>query len=283
MTVVGLLHPGSMGAAVAAQASLNGAEVLWCPHGRSSATRERAQRYGLTAVDDLAELTERADIILSICPPEYAEDVAVEVSAHPFTGIYVDGNAISPASTARVCAIVARTGATVVDGSLIGSPPSASRSTRLYLSGSADALTPVAALFTGSAVRPHLLPGGIGRASALKLSYSSYQKASRVLAAVSYALARDYGVEDELLDVAQDRTTSYLAETAYIPKVAARSWRWGPEMREVAQALQEAGLPPDLADASAAIMSRWDGLKDSSLGIPQALDHLHDAADGEPS
>ncbi|WFB08277.1 DUF1932 domain-containing protein [Streptomyces sp. LX-29] len=282
MTVVGILHPGSMGAAVAAQASLNGADVLWCPRGRSSATRERAQRYGLTAVDGLAELTERADIILSICPPAYAEDVAVEVSAHPFTGIYVDGNAISPASMARVYALVARTGATVVDGSVIGSPPSASKSARLYLSGPTDALTPVAALFTGSAVQAHPLPGGIGRASALKLSYSSYQKASRVLAAVSYALARDYGVEDELLDIAQGRTTSYLAETAYIPKVAARSWRWGPEMRELAYALREAGLPSELADASAAVLSRWDSLKDSSPGIPQALDHLHDAPDGEP-
>ncbi|MFF1681566.1 DUF1932 domain-containing protein [Streptomyces sp. NPDC058256] len=282
MTVVGVLHPGSMGAAVAAQARGNGAEVLWCPAGRSSATKERAQRHGLTAASDLGELTEQADVILSICPPAYAKDVAVEVSAHSFTGIYVDGNAISPASMARIHAVVSRTGATVVDGSLIGSPPSASKSTRLYLSGPADALTPVASLFTGTAVQAHPLPGGIGPASALKLSYSSYQKASRVLAAVSYALARDYGVEGELLDIAQGRTTNYLAETAYIPKVAARSWRWGPEMGEVADTLREAGLPADLAEASAAVMSRWDDLRDSSLGTPEALDHLHDSPDDEP-
>lgn len=123
MTVVGVLHPGSMGAAVAAQARLNGAEVLWCPAGRSSATKERAQRHGLTGVRDLRELTERADVILSICPPAYAEDVAVEVSTRSFTGIYVDGNAISPATMARIYAVMNRTGATVVDGSVIGSPP----------------------------------------------------------------------------------------------------------------------------------------------------------------
>lgn len=68
----------------------------------------------------------------------------------------------------------------------------------------------------------------------------------------------EYGVEAEPLDIAQGRTTSYLAETAYIPKVAARSWRWGPDMGEMADALREAGLPVDLAEASAAIMSRWD-------------------------
>jgi 3-hydroxyisobutyrate dehydrogenase-like beta-hydroxyacid dehydrogenase len=282
MTVVGILHPGSMGGAVAAQARSSGAEVLWCPEGRSSATKERALQYGLTAVSSVGELTERAEVILSICPPAYAEDVAVEVGAHSFTGTYVDGNAIAPASMARINAILGRTGATVIDGSVIGSPPSASRSTRLYLSGPCEALALVASLFAGSSVQARLLPGGIGRASALKLSYSSYQKASRVLAAVSYALARDYGVEEELLDIAQGRATSYLSETGYIPKVAARSWRWAPEMNEVASALDEAGLPSDLAEASAAVMSRWDSFKDSPVDIPQALDHLHNTSDGEP-
>ncbi|MGM9383329.1 DUF1932 domain-containing protein [Streptomyces antibioticus] len=281
MTVVGILHPGSMGAAVAAQARQSCAQVLWCPAGRSLATRKRAERYGLTAATDLGELTERASVILSICPPAYAEDVAAEVSAHPFSGIYADCNAISPASMARVSTIVGRTGATVIDGSVIGSPPSATKSARLYLSGPAAALSPVTSLFAGTAVQARPLSGGIGRASALKLSYSSYQKASRVLAAVSYALASDYGVEEELLDIAQGRSTSYLAETAYIPKVAARSWRWGPEMGEVADALREVGLPADLAVASAAIMQRWDDHRDSSLSVLEALEHLHRGGDGE--
>lgn len=275
MTVLGILHPGSMGAAVGAQARLQGAEVLWCPEGRSSASRERALRYGFAAVSDLGEMTERADVILGICPPAHAEEVAAAVATHSFSGVYVDGNAISPASMASISAAMVRTGATVVDGSVIGSPPSESKTTRLYLSGPAEALTPVASLFSGSAVRVHLLPGGIGQASALKLSYSSYQKASRVLAAVAYALASDYGVEEELLDVAQGRTTSYLAESAYFPKVAARSWRWAPEMEEVAQALAEVGLPPDLAVAAAATMSRWESLKDTPVDVSRALDVLH--------
>ncbi|WKK27040.1 DUF1932 domain-containing protein [Streptomyces olivoreticuli] len=282
MTIVGVLHPGSMGAAVAAQVKLSGAEVLWCTTGRSSATKERALKYGLTAVSDLRELVDKADVILSICPPAYAEDVAVEVSAHGFAGTYVDGNAISPATMARVYAIAARGGASVVDGSIIGSPPSGSKSPRLYLSGPEDALATVASLFTESAVQTRALSGGIGRASALKLSYSSYQKTSRVLAAVSYALARDYGVEEELLDIAQGRATSYLAETDYIPKVAARSWRWGPEMEEAATTLREAGLPAELAEASAAVMSRWGHMRDSALGIPEVLEQLHDAPENQP-
>ncbi|WP_028810392.1 NAD(P)-dependent oxidoreductase [Streptomyces flavidovirens] len=281
MTTLGILHPGSMGAAVAAQARRSGAEVLWCPAGRSASSKERAERYGLTPVHALSEMVDRADIILSLCPPAAAEDVARSVTACSYTGIYVDGNAVSPVTMANVSAIVQRSGATAVDGSVIGSPPSDSKSARLYLSGPADALRPVAQLFDGSAVQARLLPGEIGQASALKLSYSSYQKASRALAAVAYALASDHGVEAELLDIAEGRTTSYLAETAYFPKVAARSWRWGPEMREAAHALQEAGLPSELADAAAAVMGRWANLKDTSPDLALVLEELHTGPHGE--
>ncbi|MEU8677314.1 DUF1932 domain-containing protein [Streptomyces sp. NPDC048560] len=277
MTVLGILHPGSMGAAVAAQARRSGAEVLWCADGRSAESTQRAERYGLSAVAELSEMTDRADIILSLCPPAAAEAVARSVAALSYSGTYVDGNAVSPSTMARIKRILELSGATVVDGSVIGSPPSASKSPRLYLSGPDEALPRVAELFAGSAVQTRSLAGGVGQASALKLSYSSYQKASRVLAAVSYALAADYGVEEELLDIAHGRASSYLTETAYIPKVAERSWRWGPEMSEVADALRAVGLPAELAEASASVMGRWGGLRDSRMSVPQALEHLREA------
>ncbi|MCX4778698.1 NAD(P)-dependent oxidoreductase [Streptomyces sp. NBC_01264] len=277
MTTLGILHPGSMGAAVAAQAKRTGTDVFWCPEGRSEATRERAHRYDLSEVRDLAEMAQRCEVILSLCPPANAEEVATAVAAESFAGIYVEGNAISPARMERISTALASRGATVVDGSVIGSPPSEVKSPQLYLSGPDDAVAAVALLFEGTAVVPHPLEGGTGKASALKLSYTSYQKSSRVLAAVSYALADDHGVGEELLAIAQGRSTSYLAETAYIPKVAARSWRWAPEMREAADALDEAGLPSDLAAASALVMERWAGSRDQKLDIGEALAKLHTA------
>lgn len=283
MTTLGILHPGSMGAAVAAQARRSGAEVLWCPTGRSTSSKERAERYGLTPVRALSEMVERADIILSLCPPAAAEDVARSVAACSYAGIYVDGNAVSPATVSSIGAIMQRSGATAVDGAVIGSPPSDSKSPRLYLSGPADALRSVSQLFEGSTVQVRLLSGRIGQASALKLSYSSYQKASRALAVVAYAFATDHGVEAELLDIAGGRTTSYLTETAYFPKVAARSWRWGPEMKEAAHALEEAGLLPDLANAAAAVMERWAGLKDTSPDLALVLQELHTGPAVEPA
>ncbi|MFD3571649.1 DUF1932 domain-containing protein [Streptomyces sp. NPDC058667] len=280
MTVVGILHPGSMGAAVASQVKASGARVLWCPQGRSPASRERAQRYGLDPVDDLKAMVERADIILSLCPPAHAMEVATAVAAEAFAGVYVEGNAISPAAMGSISAVLGRSGAAVVDGSVIGSPPSASKSTRLYLAGPHEASARVASVFSGSAVHARILPGRIGQASALKLSYSSYQKASRVLAAVAHALAAEHGVEEELQEIAQGRAVSYLAETAYFPKVAARAWRWAPEMEEVARALDEVSLPSELATASAAVMERWDALRDTPMTIGEALAALHTPAGG---
>ncbi|MFI0963660.1 DUF1932 domain-containing protein [Streptomyces sp. NPDC021080] len=98
-------------------------------------------------------------------------------------------------------------------------------------------------------------------------------------AAIAHALAGDHGVEAELLDIAEGRTTSYLAETAYFPKVAARSWRWAPETKEAARALEETRLPSDLA--AAAVMRRWAGLKDTSPDLALVLEGLHSGPEGE--
>lgn len=280
MTALGILHPGSMGVAVAAQAQEGGAEVFWCPEGRSLDTRKRAIAAGFSQVRDLAAMARRCDVIMAICPLTNAESVAGLVSAEGFRGIYVDANAVSPATMATINAFAFPDTDRLVDGSIVGSPPSATKTARLYLSGPSEAAAVVAELFSGTAVDARTLSGGTGKASALKLSYSSYQKASRVLAAVAHGVARDWGVQDELLDIARGRATSYLAEPEYIPKVAARAWRWAPEMREAAAALSELGLPTELAEATAVVMERWADAKDQSLGLSDALDLLR--ADEEP-
>jgi hypothetical protein len=76
-TVIGLLHPGEMGAAVAGCLTARVHQVLWAPPGRSAATAARATAAGLSAAASVAELTARAGLILSICPPHAALDARV--------------------------------------------------------------------------------------------------------------------------------------------------------------------------------------------------------------
>lgn len=280
---VGVLHPGSMGAAVAAAVAAGGARVLWCPRGRSTASVERAAAAGLEAAPDLPGLLAASDVVLSICPPAAAEELAVQVAELGFRGVFVDANAISHERILRIADRMAAAGGRVVDGSIIGPPPVDGATARLYLSGPADDVAAVAGLFPpASPVQTVTLGDARGSASALKMAFAGYQKATRLLAAVAHALAARYGVTDALLGEAARITTSPLLEPNYLPTVAARAWRWEPEMHEVADILAAEGLPDDLALAAATVLGRWEPDRDSAdLSLPAVLEQLHEQpADG---
>ncbi|MEU7384150.1 MULTISPECIES: DUF1932 domain-containing protein [unclassified Streptomyces] len=271
---VGILQPGSMGAAVAACAATNAAAVLWCETGRSTASVERATQFGLTPVATLSELLDRSDIVISLCPPAAAENLARDVARRRFGGVYVEANAISPTRAQRIAALL-EPDATVVDGGVVGSPPVGGKTPTLYLSGPADATERIEALFAGTAVRTAVLGREIGKASALKLSYASFQKTSRVLVALAVGMAREHGVDQELIKVASRRTDSYLSEPQYVAKAAARAWRWGRELEEAADTLAAAGLPSEMLRAAASTLARWNDVKDDGeLTLTDALDRL---------
>ena len=132
---VGVLHPGAMGAAVAA--AVRRARVLWCPAGRSAATAERARAAGLEPAADLAGLLDACDIVLSICPPAAAEDLASQVADLRYRGTYVEANAISRERMLRIGDRITGAGGRIVDGSIIGPPPVDGAAARLYLAGPA--------------------------------------------------------------------------------------------------------------------------------------------------
>lgn len=270
-TTVGLLHPGQMGAAVAAAIVAAGHPVRWCAAGRSAATGRRAAAAGLTAVPDLAALVDAADVVLSICPPAAAEELAGAVADTGYAGLFVEANAVAVARMERIAARLRGVGARVVDASIIGPPPVDGRTARLHLAGDPADVAAVAALVEGGPVRPVTLGDGIGAASALKMAFAGYQKATRALAAVAHGLAAHHGVTTELLAEAARMPSDALADPGYVPSVAARAWRWGPEMREVAATLAAAGLPTELATAAAAVLARWEPDRDREMSLEQAL------------
>jgi 3-hydroxyisobutyrate dehydrogenase-like beta-hydroxyacid dehydrogenase len=276
-TLIGLLHPGEMGAAVAACLTGRGRQVLWVPAGRGPATRARAAVAGLTAAagpdaaGQAADLARRAGIILSVCPPHTALEVARVVAAAGFTGVYVDANAISPGTAHQVQAIAGAAGAHYVDGGIIGLPPSPGPAeqaspggTRLYLAGGSAAgdgdgpAAQVAALFEGTALTPVILrndnPAG---ASALKMAYASWTKGSAALLLAARALARAEGVEDSLLaewSLSQPGLGGRSLGAAR--SAAAKGWRWVGEMEEIADAMTADGLPGGFHQAAAEIFRR---------------------------
>ena len=69
----GFLHPGAMGASLAA--ACRGVR-LWCSDGRSDASRARALAAGLEDLGSLEALVHRCDVVISVCPPAEAVSVA---------------------------------------------------------------------------------------------------------------------------------------------------------------------------------------------------------------
>ena len=260
-STIGLLHPGEMGAAVGQCLAGAGHRVLWVPRGRSAATGARAVAAGLTGVGGgLAELVRRADIILSVCPPHAALDIARQVAG--FGGIYLDANAISPATAREVAGVVEAGGAGYVDGGIIGTPPVAPGFIRLYLSG--PRAGEVRQLFESSPVDArtvdHVLTvsgGQVGAASAVKMAYASWTKGSAALLLAARALARAEGVEETLLaewGISQPGLDERSARAA--GSAAAKGWRWIAEMEEIAATMAAAGLPEGFHQAAAEIYRR---------------------------
>ena len=246
MTVVGVLHPGEMGAVVAGALRERGETVLWASAGRSAATAERAQTTGLEDAGDIAEVCRRCEILLSICPPHAAVEVALAASR--FTGIYVDANAIAP-DTARA---IGKLQPRLVDGGIVGPPPSRPGTTRLYLSGGEAA--EVAALLAGTNLDARVLSGEPGAASALKAAYAGWTKGSAALLLTMQELARAEGVEDALLEEWRLSIPELEEHVAGAERSARRKgWRWVGEMEEIAHSMAAHDLPTGFHEAAAGV------------------------------
>ncbi|WP_329066070.1 NAD(P)-dependent oxidoreductase [Amycolatopsis sp. NBC_01480] len=274
---VGLLHPGDMGAAVGALLAARGVRTLWVSEGRGAATRRRAQEAGLTEVPRLADLAE-CGVILSICPPVFAAEVAAAVAETPFQGVYLDANAISPRHTQQIEDLfVHRGGVTVVDGGIVGPPPRRNDTTRLYLSG-AEAPR-LESLFADTSLQPLVLDGPVGQASALKLAFASYNKLTFALAAQSYALASQHGVADHLRELASAKLPDTpLGQPGGIVSAGQRAWRWEGEMAEIAAACADSSLPPALLTAAESLFAHWQQYRDDpDITVEQLLASLKDS------
>jgi len=163
--VIGILHPGVMGAAVGSALKPVAGAVIWAAAGRSITTSKRAELADLVGVPDLAELARRADLIISLCPPRAALDVAERVAAaldgRRQRPLYLDANTVSPA-TVREIGVLLGEGA-VVDGVIVGPPAWEPGRTVLWLAGAGAPV--VAGLFGGSPFEVRVVGAEVGAAA----------------------------------------------------------------------------------------------------------------------
>ncbi|MCP3991420.1 MAG: NAD(P)-dependent oxidoreductase [Actinomycetia bacterium] len=269
--VIGLLHPGAMGGVIGAV--LNAAsnqEVLWVAEGRSRESTRRAADAGLRDAGSLAGLCGEANVIVSVCPPEAANQLASDVADTGFDGLYVDANAVSPQTARQIGTRFAR----FVDGGIVGPPPTKPGLTRLYLAGHEG--PEVAALFDTTPVETRIVGSEAGAASAVKMCFASWTKGSSALLLAIRALAEAEGVSEALLG---EWATSLPEIGARSDGVAAttgpKAWRFEGEMLEIAATFTAAGLPGEFHQGAADIYHRLAPLKGSTApSLEEALDLL---------
>lgn len=254
---IGLLHPGAMGATVGSALAAAGHDVYWATAGRSGATAERADAAGLRPLPDVASLAAACAAIISVCPPAAALAQARVVQQAGFSGIYVDANAVSPASARDIEAIV---DGPFVDGGIVGPPATRPGTTRLYLSG--PAAGEVAGWFDGSLLGVQVVPGAAGAASALKMCYAAYTKGTAALLLAIRALAEAEGVGAGLLEEWRRSQPDLVARSSAAGGTATKAWRFVGEMEEIAASFQDAGLPGGFHLAAAEVYRRVTDLRD---------------------
>lgn len=256
---IGILHPGQMGIVVAVSAQNSGNEVFWASEHRSTATRKRATEAGLRDARTIAKLCELCRVIVSVCPPEFAEQIAEQVAQLSYPGTYVEANAISPERALRIGRRLEECGARFVDGGIIGPPAMTRNRTWLYVAG--DDASRIAPCFSSGPIEVEVLAGGIGRASALKMCFAAYSKGSIALAGAVLAAAASLDVFDDLKRQWARSGPSLPDLEREISRAAPKAWRFTGEMHEIASTFQSAGLPPQFHQAAAEIFRRLENFK----------------------
>jgi 3-hydroxyisobutyrate dehydrogenase-like beta-hydroxyacid dehydrogenase len=201
-------------------------------------------------VRSIGAMVERADLILSICPPHAAMETARQVAG--FGGTYLDANAVAPRTAQEIAAVVESGGARYVDGGIIGAPPSPSNAPRLYLSG--PGAPEVGAVFAGSNVEARVIPGDLTAASALKMCFAAWTKGTAALLLDVRALALAEGVDAALLSEWEHSLPDLAGRSRQAAQQAAtKGWRWVGEMEQIAATFRSAGLPDGFHQAAAEI------------------------------
>jgi 3-hydroxyisobutyrate dehydrogenase-like beta-hydroxyacid dehydrogenase len=235
-SIVAIVAPGNMGAAVARRLGEHDVRVVTTLEGRGAASEARAREAGMTAVtgDRLCE----AQFMLSILPPaaalSFAQTMAPVLRGAAHKPVFVDCNAVSPDTARQIGEVIEATGAPFIDAAIIGLPPKAGsgHSPHFYSSGP-EARRLVALASYGLDVR--VLEGPVGAASALKMCYAGINKGLAAIASAMILAAARSGATAALYQEMSESLPGLLNSLRrQVPDMLPKAYRWVAEMREIA-------------------------------------------------
>ena len=252
---VAMMSPGDMGHSVGNVLGDNGFNVITCLEGRSSRTKELAEKGNFRVVDSMDQMVQEADLILSILVPSRAKDLAEEVSAAMIrtggTSYFVDCNAISPKSAKELEAIINSAGGNFIDGGIIGTAPAKGDTPRFYVSGP-DAQ--VATELNGKGIIVKSVGNEIGQASGIKMCYAALTKGTNTLQVALLTAAEKMGLTEALREEFEFSQKAHLNSMENgISRLPANAHRWIGEMEEISSTFEDLGVTPHFHKGAAEI------------------------------
>ena len=232
---VAIIAPGNMGAGIGQRLTENRVTVLTTLAGRSAESAARAKAAGMQDADERALM--EADFLLSILPPgdalALAKRLAPLLSAANRKPVYVDCNAVSPATMQATAETIMETGAPFAAAGIIGPPPKpGSANTKLYVSGPAAGLV---ARLNDYGLIVRVLDGPLTAASALKMSYAGITKGFTALgAAMMLAATRGGSAEALKAELAESLGPQLAYLSRGVPSMYSKAYRWVAELDEIA-------------------------------------------------
>lgn len=227
------------------------------------ALQQKAQQGGVRLAASLADALQDATLVFSTVTASQALNVAQQAAPLLQAGQhFLDLNSVAPHTKRAAAEVINAAGASYIDVAVMAPVPPKRLATPLLIGGAqAEQVQP---LLHQLGLNSRLLGGEVGEASAIKMCRSVMIKGLEALTTECLSAARQYGVEQAVLDSLHasfpslgwnDQLPHYL-----ISRVAEHGQRRAEEMQEVVKTLQDVKVP---AAMSAAIVTTQQGLVDA--------------------
>jgi 3-hydroxyisobutyrate dehydrogenase-like beta-hydroxyacid dehydrogenase len=236
---VGFLGFGEVASTLSAGLMENGADIYTCIEGRSTRTRNVAEKAGVKTFRSYKILAENSDILISSVVPSNSVEVAEMVGKYT-NGIYVDINNVSP-KTVKYALSMIENGKTV-DAAIIGSVVRNGVDVKIIASG--PSVEDFAQL-KGYGININVVGSENGQASGIKLLRSAYTKGVSALLFESIYNAYQMGIDRDVLKYISETECPDFRESAVsrIISAAFHAERRSEEMAEVIEMLSEKQEP----------------------------------------
>ena len=215
---------------------------------------EQARAAAVAPLDTLGAAVGRADLVISAVTASSSRDVARDAARWLRPGQYfLDINSVSPETKRGNARTVEASGADYVEAAVMAPVPPQRLAVPMLLGGRRASV--LAAALKAFGMNATAVADEIGTASAIKMCRSIMIKGIEALVVECTFAARRFGAEQAVL-ASLDKTFPHMGWNAELPdylvsRVAEHGRRRAAEMREVALTLEEVGVRPIMAAATA--------------------------------